>query len=219
MSRVSVALSDPMTPRTVLLTPFERKALELRRLKDATRRHLRRQNQLRLRYRDWFQRKNRSFLASLRTVHVLGRQLLPKEIATVTDFFKVYSMGGTLTAAGKNITGLSILQEFAAFWFELHALSKDFNRDVRHPMEEFCGENCLRDPQIFADFQLHCAELDQQCHEDFPLESVHNAQDNLFTYGIDLKDELYLGLMQIVPHLTDKFARACYILDHVHVES
>lgn len=202
-----------------VFSPEDKKDIELDALKDECNRHMGRLNGLKMRYIDWFSRRQNSFLDSMKLIHLLGAQLLPKEVNTINHYRKVVSMAKKFPRNGTPRDGSSSkMEEFLMFWDEWYMLKLE-NDNLYSKVSDYCKSvRKLRQPEIKFEIDRLHYRLNLICSEDFDFTHITNERHNLFTYKVALQDHKYHGLVSYIPYLIGHAVRLSYWSTKLHVE-
>ncbi|CAC5403341.1 uncharacterized protein LOC127716504 [Mytilus californianus] len=202
-----------------VFSPLDLKEMELDVLKRDANRHLGRLNGLKMRYMDWFSRRQNSFLESLKLIHLLAAQLLPREVNTISHYRKVINIANKFPRNGTPRDGSSSkMEEFLMFWDEWYMLKLE-NDSLYARVCEFCKSVRRLRQQVLKDEidRLHY-RLNLTCSEDFDFTHIGNDRNNLFTYKVALHDHKYHGLVSFIPYLISYATKLCYWTSKLHIE-
>lgn len=203
-----------------MFTAVEKKEMELDKLKLATNKHMARLNGLKRRYMDWFDRKQNSFLDSLKLIHILGGSLLPKHINTISHYRRVRDLSKRFPRNGTPRDSSPVkMDEFIAFWEEFYFLKLE-NDTIYEKVCDFCNSvGVLRDQSVKDEIDRLHFRVNLFCSEDFNFQHLHNERDNLFTYRVSPQDHLFQGLINFVPFLLGYTSRLCYWVGKLFIEA
>lgn len=198
---------------------FELKMMELEVLKNEANKHVGRLNSLKMRYMDWFMRSQQSFLDSMKLIHILGGDLLPREINTIRNYKRVMRFSGQLPSNGTpRDGGQGKMFGFLMFWEELLMLKRD-NDALYKKICNFCSSiRRLREPMLKDEIDRLHQRLNLLLSEDFDFTSLSNDRHNLFTYRVALHDHRYHGLVSYIPYLLSIANKLCYWTSKLHIE-
>lgn len=200
-------------------TDIELKMAELDRMKHDASRHLHRLNSMKMRYMDWFQHKHQSFLDSIKIIHILAAQLLPKDITTVTHFKKVLELARKFPRNGTpRDSSPDKMDEFLMFWDQLIMLKYE-NDALYDKICDFCNSiKRLRQPELKTEIDRLHYRLNIIFSEDYSFMNIHNERDNLFTYRVAIHDHKYHGLLSYIPYVLSYCTKICYWTSKLYIE-
>ena len=193
--------------------------MELDELQNETNRHLGKLNSLKMRYMEWFSRKQQSFLDSMKLIHYLGDTLLPPQINTIKNYRRVSDLSRKMPRNGtpRDQTP-GRMDEFLFFWEEFVMLKKE-NDKIYSKVCDFCNSiQRLREPVLKDEIDRLHYKLVLFCSEDYDFTSINNERNNLFTYRVALHDHKYHGLVSYIPFLVGFAAKICYWVSKLHIE-
>ncbi|XP_061185338.1 uncharacterized protein LOC133197094 [Saccostrea echinata] len=198
---------------------FELKMMELEDLKNEANRHVGRLNSLKMRYMDWFLRCQQSFLDSIKLIHILGGDLLPREINTIRNFKKVMRFSGQLPSNGTPRDGSKgKMIGFLLFWEEMLTLKRE-NDALYRKICDFCNSiRRLREPILKDEIDRLHQRLNLFLSEDYDFTAISNDRHNLFTYRVALHDHRYHGLVSYIPFLLSIANKLCYWTSKLYIE-
>jgi hypothetical protein len=202
-----------------VFSPLDLKEMELDALKQDANKHVGRLNSLKMRYMDWFSRRQASFLESLKLIHLLGAQLLPREVNTIGHYRKVINMSKKFPRNGTPRDGsTSKMEEFLMFWDEWYMLKLE--NDVLYVrICDFCKSvRRLRQQGLKDEIDRLYYRLNLISSEDFDFANITNERNNLFTYKVALYDHKYHGLVSFIPYLVSYGTKICYWTSKLHIE-
>ncbi|XP_074651650.1 uncharacterized protein LOC141906301 [Tubulanus polymorphus] len=206
-----------MTPRR--LEPLDEKIIELDKMKKDIYQHLKKLNNLRSEYTEWFENRHKSFTESLIGARMLIPELFPEQVYTIKHFKQTKQLCQTLIDKGRYVSNVERMNEFEKLWEKMVEIKEAGDEVVYEQLCKYCTNiTALRDPNLkeqIDDLQYH---LQKACSEDFNFKDIHNERDNLFTYKLDIGEKDYLGLVQFIPYLLQITRKICYLGIKLHVE-
>ena len=201
-------------------TLFEVKFLELEKLKIDCHQHMCRLNDLKIVYRDWFDRRRQSFLDAIKLVQVTYPQLVPATIVTLSQFKSLLYFTKQLPKRSSKTINETPLQMdvFLSFWSEFWDLKR--KSDVLYErICVFCESiTRLREPKIKLEIDRLQKQLTGASSENYNFTHVNNEKDNLFTYRVAMPDHQYHGLVSFLPFLLQIGTKVLYYCGKLHIE-
>lgn len=201
------------------MSAFDEKMTELHKLKIEANSHLKKLHGLKLRYKDWFNRKYQTFLNSVKLIQILALNLVPREINNLNHFRQIFEMALRFPRNGTpRDKGPSIMEEFIIFWDEFCDMKVE--GDILYTkLNTFCSSiTNLRNPKIKREIDRLQCNLNVIFSENFNFTNRNNEKDNLFTYRLSVYDESYHGLVNFLPFIVDFAARICFWIGKLYVE-
>ncbi|XP_041356613.1 uncharacterized protein LOC121373883 [Gigantopelta aegis] len=200
-------------------TLFDVKFMELEKLKLDCHKHMCRLNDLKIVYRDWFDRRRQSFLDAIKTVQITYPQMVPTNILTLSHFKSLYLFTNKVPKSGKRINETPAKMEaFLSFWSQFCDL-KSQSDILYERICTYCDSiTRLREPKIKLEIDRLHKQFTVASSENYNFTHVNNEKDNLFTYRVAMPDHQYHGLVSFMPYLLQLATKVCYYCGKLHIE-
>ena len=170
-------------------------------------------------YSDWFKRQQRSFLFDIKSMQVVVPTLVSQRVQTIKDLRGILEMGHTLVQAGRGVGSVQRLEQFIKYWDQLCELRCDLDNLWFELNGYVVSITSLRDPEAKVELDKMYDTFTYQCSETYKFTNMNNAKDNLYTYGLSMPDQDFLGLVGYLPHLLKKSISICFrVSTKIHIE-
>ncbi|PAA88119.1 hypothetical protein BOX15_Mlig019887g1 [Macrostomum lignano] len=221
MSQVRLALSDPISSSaapTVREPATNRERLD--QLQATAQRYRKVFNARRVAYKDWHSNKSASFLEALKRLQCIASSSSAPTVASIAEFRELRAQAADLRRLqpqrGAAAAELQRVDEFLNHWRDYLALKEIFELEFVRPLARLLeATEAFRYPAMRADLLKLMERLDAESDERFDFSGLHNTTENLFTYRVPLRDERFLGLMQILPRLLQTGSQVCYFTEQL----